>query len=98
MSNRFKDYHKKLNENKTVVISDEELLAYSKTTGNEGVSHVRLDWETPQPPISTTPAIDNEAEDVKDDSGEKEKAKTIRRNLEREQKLKNSIETTSDNL
>ena len=77
MANRFKDYRAQLNSNKTVVLSDDELNLYSKTANNEGISHEHKDWDIV--PEETTPEFD-------------EKNKTIQRNLEREQKIKNTLE------
>ena len=77
MANRFKDYREQLKSNKTVVLSDDELNLYSKTTNNEGVSHEHKDWDIV--PKETIPEFD-------------EKDKTIKRDLEREQKIKNMLE------
>ena len=77
MANRFKDYREQLKSNKTVVLSDDELNLYSKTTNNEGVSHEHKDWDVV--PKETIPEFD-------------EKNKTIKRDLEREQKIKNMLE------
>ncbi len=77
MANHFKDYQAKLKSNKTVVLSDDELKIYSKTANNEGISHEHKDWDIV--PEETTPEFD-------------EKNKTIQRNLEREQKIKNTLE------
>ena len=77
MANHFKDYQAKLKSNKTVVLSDDELSLYSKTANNEGVSHEHKDWDIVSE--ETTPEFD-------------EKNKTIQRNLEREQKIKNTLE------
>ena len=77
MANRFKDYRAQLKSNKTVVLSDDELNLYSKTANNEGVSHEHKDWDVV--PKETIPEFD-------------EKNKTIQRNLEREQKIKNTLE------
>lgn len=84
MANRFKDYREKLKSNKTVILSDDEVNLYSKTSNNEGVSHVNADWiisvENP-----------NDAE-----FAVSEKEKTILRNAEREQKAKGTIENLSE--
>ena len=77
MANRFKDYRAQLKSNKTVVLSDDELNLYSKTTNNEGVSHEHKDWDVV--PKETIPEFD-------------EKDRTIKRDLEREQKIKNTLE------
>lgn len=77
MANRFKDYREQLKSNKTVVLSDDELNLYSKTTNNEGVSHEHKDWDVV--PKETIPEFD-------------EKGKTIKRDFEREQKIKNMLE------
>ena len=77
MANHFKDYQAKLKSNKTVVLSDDELSLYSKTANNEGVSHEHKDWDIVSE--ETIPGFD-------------EKNKTIQRNLEREQKIKNTLE------
>ena len=77
MANRFKDYRAQLKSNKTVVLSDDELSLYSKTANNEGVSHEHKDWGIVHKEIVTE--FD-------------EKDKTIKRDLEREQKIKNMLE------
>ena len=77
MANRFKDYRAQLKSNKTVVLSDDELNLYSKTANNEGISHEHKDWDIVSK--ETIPEFD-------------EKNKTIKRDLEREQKIKNSLE------
>ena len=77
MANHFKDYREQLKSNKTVVLSDDELNLYSKTANNEGVSHEHKDWDVV--PKETIPEFD-------------EKNKTIKRDLEREQKIKNTLE------
>lgn len=82
MANRFKDYRAQLKSNKTVVLSDDEVSLYSKTSNNEGISHEHQDWI----PIRTS------QEDITTENVEKER--TILRNAEREQKAK----ITTDNL
>ena len=77
MANRFKDYREQLNSNKTVVLSDDELSLYSKTANNEGISHEHKDWDIVSEEI--IPEFD-------------EKDRTIKRDLEREQKIKNTLE------
>ena len=77
MANRFKDYRAQLKINKTVVLSDDELNLYSKTANNEGISHEHKNWDIVSK--ETTPEFD-------------EKNKTIKRDLEREQKIKNMLE------
>ena len=77
MANRFKDYRAQLKINKTVVLSDDELSLYSKTANNEGVSHEHKDWDIVSE--ETIPEFD-------------EKDRTIKRDLEREQKIKNTLE------
>ena len=77
MANRFKDYRAQLKSNKTVVLSDNELNLYSKTSNNEDVSHEHKDWDVV--PKEIIPEFD-------------EKNKTIKRDLEREQKIKNMLE------
>ena len=77
MANRFKDYRAQLKNNKTVVLSDDELNLYSKTANNEGVSHEHKDWDIVSEEI--IPEFD-------------EKDRTIKRDLEREQKIKNALE------
>ena len=77
MANRFKDYRAQLKSNKTVVLSDDELSLYSKTANNEGVSHEHKDWDIASE--ETIPEFD-------------EKDRTIKRDLEREQKIKNTLE------
>lgn len=82
MANRFKDYRAQLKSNKTVVLSDDEVSLYSKTSNNEGTSHEYQDWI----PIRAS------QEDVAIENAEKER--TILRNAEREQKAK----IVTDNL
>ena len=77
MANRFKDYRAQLKSNKTVVLSDDELNLYSKTANNEGVSHEHRDWD-----IASKEIV----------SEFDEKDKTIKRDLEREQKIRNTLE------
>ena len=77
MANRFKDYRAQLKRNKTVVLSDEQLSLYSKTANNEGVSHEHKDWDIVSE--ENLPEFD-------------EKDRTIKRDLEREQKIKNTLE------
>lgn len=77
MANRFKDYRAQLKSNKTVVLSDDELSLYSRTANNEGVSHEHKDWDIVSK--ETIPEFD-------------EKDRTIKRDLEREQKIKNTLE------
>ena len=84
MANRFKDYREKLKSNKTVILSDDEVNLYSKTSNNEGVSHVNADWI-----ISAEKPNDAE-------SAVSEKEKTILRNAEREQKAKETTENLSE--
>lgn len=87
MANHFKDYRAKINSNKTVILSDDELSLYSKTTNNEGVSHEHSDW------ISS----DVGAHDVTDAyMNDEEKERTILRDKEREQKTKNVIDNLSE--
>ena len=80
MANRFKDYRAQLKSNKTVVLSEDELALYSKTTNNEGVSHAHEDWVDAEKQSSII------GEDCPVEFSEKEK--TIARDLEREQKAK----------
>ena len=80
MANRFKDYRAQLKSNKTVVLSEDELALYSKTTNNEGVSHTHEDWVDAEKQSSIM------GEDCPVEFSEKEK--TIARDLEREQKAK----------
>ena len=84
MANRFKDYRAQLKSNKTVVLSDDEVSLYSKTSNNEGISHEHQDW---------TP-IRNSQEDVAIEDVEKER--TILRNAEREQKAKIATDNLSE--
>lgn len=88
MANRFKDYRAQLNSNKTVVLSDDELKLYSKTVNNEGVSHANVDWGDCVVFIDTNKrnkVADEDGPEVPDNS---DKEKTIIRNMEREQKTK----------
>lgn len=84
MANHFKEYKAKINSNKTVILSDDELTLYSKTTNNEGVSHEHSDW------ISVRATQENR------DIENAEKERTILRNTEREQKAKVVIDDLSD--
>lgn len=84
MANRFKDYHEKLKSNKTVILSDDEVSLYAKTSNNEGVSHNHQEWAS----------IRASQEDVAVENTEKER--TILRNVEREQKAKGTIENLSE--
>lgn len=77
MANHFKDYRAKINNNKTSVLSDDEIERYSKTSNNEGVSHEHTNW------IITT------KETLEDESICNDKERTVVRNTEREQKNKN---------
>lgn len=84
MANRFKDYHEKLKSNKTVILSDDEVNLYSKTSNNEGISHANADWMiSAEKPNDVGFAVS-------------EKEKTILRNTEREQKAKGTIENLSE--
>ena len=84
MANRFKDYRAQLKSNKTVVLSDDEVNLYSKTSNNEGISHEHQDWIP----------IRNSQEDVAIEDVEKER--TILRNAEREQKAKIATDNLSE--
>ena len=88
MANHFKDYRAQLKSNKTVVLSDDELMLYSRTANNEGVSHANVDWENCV--VSTDANKHNEMidEDVQEVPDNSDKEKTIIRNMEREQKTK----------
>ena len=84
MANRFKDYRAQLKSNKTVVLSDDEVSLYSKTSNNEGISHEHQDWI----PIRAS------QEDITTENVEKER--TILRNAEREQKAKIATDNLSE--
>lgn len=84
MANRFKDYRAQLKSNKTVVLSDDELKIYSRTTNNEGISHERQDWTSIQP----------SQEDMVSENTEKER--TVLRNTAREQKTKSVTDNLSE--
>lgn len=86
MANHFKDYRAKINNAKEAV-TDDELAKYLRTANNEGVSHDHADWNVPEADATTTEEINSEGED---------KARTILRNIEREQKTKNVAESLSD--
>lgn len=77
MANHFKDYKAKINNTRKNFLTDEELCSYSKTVNNEGISHEHKDWDII--PKESIPEFD-------------EKDKTIKRDLEREQKIKNTSE------
>lgn len=93
MANRFKDYRAQLKSNKTVVLSDEELKLYLKTANNEGVSHANIDWGNDV--VDTKKYGGETGEDVLEVSDNSDKEKTIIRNMEREQKIK-EIKTERD--
>ena len=82
MANRFKDYRAQLKSNKTVVLSNDEVSLYCKTSNNEGTSHEHQDWMS----------IQTSQEDITIENVEKER--TILRDAEREQKAK----IVTDNL
>lgn len=93
MANRFKDYRAQLKSNKTVVLSDEELKLYLKTANNEGVSHANIDWGDDV--VDTKKYGGETGEDVSEVPDNSDKEKTIIRNMEREQKIK-EIKTEGD--
>lgn len=93
MANRFKDYRAQLKSNKTVVLSDEELKLYLKTANNEGVSHANIDWGNDV--VDTKKYGGETGEDVSEIPDNSDKEKTIIRNMEREQKIK-EIKTERD--
>ena len=90
MANRFKDYREQLKSNKTVVLSEDELALYSKTTNNEGVSHAHEDWVDAEKQSSII------GEDCPVEFSEKEK--TIARDFEREQKAKSHNQEAEEAL
>lgn len=87
MANHFKDYHAKINSNKTVILSDDELSLYSKTANNEGVSHEHSDWVSSEADLQDIAGVDTNVE---------EKERTILRDKEREQKAKNVTDNLSE--
>ena len=91
MANRFKDYRAQLKSNKTVVLSEDELALYSKTTNNEGVSHTHEDWVAAEKQSSIIGEDDYPVEFS-------EKEKTIARDLEREQKAKSHNQEAEEAL
>lgn len=93
MANRFKDYRAQLKSNKTVVLSDEELKLYLKTANNEGVSRANIDWGNDV--VDTKKYGGETGEDVSEVPDNSDKEKTIIRNMEREQKIK-EIKTEGD--
>lgn len=93
MANRFKDYRAQLKSNKTVVLSDEELKLYLKAANNEGVSHANIDWGNDV--VDTKKYGGETGEDVSEVPDNSDKEKTIIRNMEREQKIK-EIKTEGD--
>lgn len=93
MANRFKDYRAQLKNNKTIVLSDEELKLYLKTANNEGVSHANIDWGNDV--VDTKKYGGETGEDVSEVPDNSDKEKTIIRNMEREQKIK-EIKTEGD--
>ena len=90
MANHFKDYRAKINNNKTSILSEDELALYSKTTNNEGVSHAHEDWAAAEKQSSII------GEDYPVEFSEKEK--TIARDLEREQKAKSHNREAEEEL
>ena len=88
MANRFKDYRAQLKSNKTVVLSDVELRLYSRTANNEGVSHANIDWGDCVVFMGTNKRNEVADEDVLEAPDNSDKEKTIIRNMEREQKTK----------
>ena len=88
MANRFKDYRAQLKSNKTVVLSDDELRLYSRTANNEGVSHANVDWVNCVVSTDTNKRNEVADEDVLEVPDNSDKEKTIIRNMEREQKTK----------
>ena len=88
MANRFKDYRAQLKSNKTVVLSDDELKIYSRTANNEGVSHANVDWGDCVVFIGTNKRNEVTDEDEPEVTYNSDKEKTIIRNMEREQKTK----------
>ena len=88
MANRFKDYRAQLKSNKIVVLSDDEVSLYSRTVNNEGVSHANTDWEDCVAFIGTNKRNEVANEDVPEVPDNSDKEKTIIRNMEREQKTK----------
>ena len=88
MANRFKDYRAQLKSNKTVVLSDEELKLYLKTANNEGVSHANIDWGNDVLSSDAKKYSGETGEDVSEVPDNSDKEKTIIRNMEREQKIK----------
>ena len=88
MANRFKDYRAQLKSNKTVVLSDEELKLYLKTANNEGVSHANIDWGNDVVSADAKKYSGETGEDVSEVPDNSDKEKTIIRNMEREQKTK----------
>ena len=90
MANRFKDYRAQLKSNKTVVLSEDELALYSKTTNNEGVSHAHEDWVDAEKQSSII------GEDCPVEFSEKEK--TITSDFEREQKAKSHNRDAEETL
>ena len=84
MANRFKDYRAQLKSNKTVVLSDDEVSLYSKTSNNEGISHEHQDWTSAQP----------SQDDMVAENTEKER--TVLRNAAREQKAKSVTDNLSE--
>ena len=93
MAKRFKAYRAQLKSNKTVVLSDEELKLYLKTANNEGVSHANIDWGNDV--VDTKKYGGETGEDVSEVPDNSDKEKTIIRNMEREQKIK-EIKTEGD--
>ena len=79
MANHFKNYHSQIKNNKKDILSQEEIDSYMQTTGNEGVSHNHSEWGNHIGENNHTPLT--------------EKDKDIQRNLDREVKNKNILES-----
>ena len=90
MANHFKDYRAKINNNKTSILSEDELALYSKTTNNEGVSHAHEDWAAAEKQSSII------GEDYPVEFSEKEK--TIARDFKKKKKAKSHNQEAEEAL
>lgn len=79
MANHFKNYHSQIKNNKKDILSQEEIDSYMQTTGNEGASHNHAEWANNIDKNNYAPLT--------------EKDKDIQRDLDREVKNKNILES-----
>ena len=85
MANHFKNYQAQIRRTKNNEISAEDLEKFSNTVNNAGVTHEHKEWDKP----IQEPSVEENPESAE---SWKEKEKTIKRNIEREQKSKEHTE------